>query len=140
MLSHGAINFNYVDYDFNKCRGRAEITGHHHSCPYLDKEDMEVKSEDNYEVIKKENKEVSSDEEPLSPSAGEIFEKYKAPSTNVNLTDGYNNLQIVPSQNPLLFHFTTSSSVTMRNKSLDHLVKLLERTKKTILTPNSHKP
>ena len=111
----GAINFTHVDCDFNKYRGRAEIVRQHHSCPYLDKEDMVVSREDNYKVIKKEDKEVSSDEEPLSPTPEELFEKYKAPSTNVNLTDGYHNLGIVPSQTPLPFCFTTSSPVTMRN-------------------------
>ena len=83
---------------------------------------------------------MSSDEEPLSRIPEELFEKYKTPSTNVNLTDRYNNLQIVPSQTSLLFRFTTSSSVTMRTESLDHLIRLLEGTEKLILTPNSHKP
>ena len=62
MPSRGAINFNNVYCNFNKCRGRAEIARHHLSCPYLDEEDMEVTSEDDYEVINKEDKEVSSDE------------------------------------------------------------------------------
>ena len=85
---------------------------------------MERNSKDNYEVIKKEDKQMSLDEEALSPVAKELFEKYKAPSTNVNVTDAYNNLRIVPSQIPLPFHFTTSSPVTMRNESLDHLIRL----------------
>ena len=58
---------------------------------------MEVTCEDDNKIIKKKDKEVSSDKEPLSPIPEELFEKYKAPSTNVNLTDGYNNLRIVPS-------------------------------------------
>ena len=58
---------------------------------------MELTSKDDCQVINKEDKEVSTDEEPLFPVQEELFEKYKAPSTNVNLTDGYNNLQIVPS-------------------------------------------
>ena len=97
MPSWGAINFNHVDCDFNKCRGRAGIARHYHSCPCLDKEDMEVTSEDYYEVIKKEDKEVSSNEQHLSPMPRELLEKYKALSTNVNLTNGYNNLWIVRS-------------------------------------------
>ena len=133
------INFTHVDCDFNKCRGRAETAGHYHSCLYLYEENMELNSEDDYEVIKKEGKEVSPDEEPLSPILEELFGKYKAPSTNVNLTGGYNNLRIVPSQTPLQFRVTTSSPVTMRNESLDHLIRLLEWTEKPILTPNSHK-
>ena len=92
-----AMNFTHVDCDFNKCRSRAKIAGHHHSGPYLDEEDMEVTSKDDYEVINKEDKQVSSDEEPLSPILEELFEKYQASSTNVTLTNGYNNLQIVPS-------------------------------------------
>ena len=83
---------------------------------------------------------MSSDKEPLSPTRGELLEKYKAPSTNVNLTDRYNNLRILPSQTPLPFCFTTSSPVTMRNEYSDHLIRLLEGTEKPILTPNSHKP
>ena len=139
MPSRGAINYNHVHYDFNKCRDRAEVTGRHHRCPYLDEEDMEVASEDDYEVIKEENNEVSSDEEPLSPIPEQLFENYKTPSTNVNLTDWYNKVQIVPSQTLLPFCFTTSSPVTMRTESLDHLIRLLERTEKPILIPNSHK-
>ena len=140
MLSREAINCHHVDCDFNKCSGRAETTGHCHSCSYLDEEDMQLTSEDDYEIIKKEDKELSSDQEPLSPILEELFEKYKAPSTNVNLTDAYNNLRIVPSQNLLPFRFTTSSPVTMRHESLDHLIRRLEQTEKPILTPNSHKP
>ena len=82
---------------------------------------------------------MSSDEEPLSRIPEELFEKYKTPSTNVNLTDRYNNLQIVPSQTSLLFRFTTSSPVTMRNELLDHLISLLEGTEIPIPIPNSHK-
>ena len=140
MPSRGAINFTHVNCHFNKCRGRAEIAGHHHSCPYLDEEDMEVISEDDYEIIKKEDKKVSSDEEPLSPILEELFKKYKAPSTNVHLTDRYYDLQIVLSQTPLQFCFTASSPVTIRNESLDYLIRLLEGTEKPILTPNNHKP
>ena len=87
MPSRRAINFNHVACDFNKYRGRAKTAGHHHSCLCLDEEDVEITSEDDYKVIKKENKEVSSDEQPLSPTLEELFEKYKAPSTNVYLTD-----------------------------------------------------
>ena len=97
MAPRGASNFTHVDCDFNKCRGRAEITGHHHSCPYPDEADMEVNSEYDYKVIKKEDKEVSSDEEPLSPIREKIFKKYKASSTDVNLTDWYKNLRIISS-------------------------------------------
>ena len=126
MPSRRAINFTHVNCDFNKCRGRAENTGHQHSCPCLDEEDMELYSEDDYEVIKKEDKEVSSDEEALSPVPEKLFENYKAPSTIVNLIDGYNNLRIVPSQSPLPFRFTISSPVMIRNECLDHLIRLLE--------------
>ena len=52
MPSSGDINFNDVDYDINKCRGIAEINGNYHSYPYLCKADIEVPSEDNYDVIK----------------------------------------------------------------------------------------
>ena len=48
MPPRGAINFTHVDCDFNKCRGRAEIAGHHHSCLYLHEEDMEVTSKNDY--------------------------------------------------------------------------------------------
>ena len=64
---------------------------------------------------------MSLDEEPLSPTPEELFEKYKAPSTNDNLTDEYNNPWIIPSQTPLLFGLTTSNPVMMRNELLDHL-------------------
>ena len=140
MPSCGAINFTHVDCDFNKCRGRAETAVHHHSCSYLDVEDMELNTKYHYEVIKKDDKEVSSDEEPLSPIPEELFEKYNASSTNVNLTDGYNNLRIVQSQTPLAFRFTTSSPVTIRNESLDHCMRLLEGNVIPILIPNSKKP
>ena len=140
MPPRGAINFTHVDCNFNKCRGRAETAGHHHSYSYLDEEDMELNTEDDYEVIKKEDKDVSSDEEPLSPIPEELFVKYKAPSNNVNLTDWYRNLRIVPSQTPLPFSFTTSSPVTMRNESLDHHLRLLEEAEKPILASNSYKP
>ena len=101
---------------------------------------MDISSEDDYKVIKKEDKQVSSDEEPLCPILEELFEKYNAASTNVNLIDGYNNWQIVPSQNPIPFHFTTSSPVTIRNESLDHCMRLLEGNVIPILIPNSKKP
>ena len=140
MSSHRAINFNHVDCNFNNCSGRAETAGHNHSCLYLDEEDMELTSEDDDKGIKKKDTEVSADEEHRPPIPEELFEKYKVPSTNVNVTDRYNNLRIVLSQTPLPFRFTTSSTVTMRNESLDHLIRLLQGTKKPILTPNSHKP
>ena len=80
MQFGGAINFTYVDHHLSKYRGLAETTGHYHSCPYLGEEDIEVTSQDNYEVIKKEDKAVSSDKEPLSLIAEELFEKYKPPT------------------------------------------------------------
>ena len=55
MPSRGAINFNDVNCDFHKCRGRAETARHHHSCPYPDEEHMELTSKDDYKVIKKED-------------------------------------------------------------------------------------
>ena len=97
MLPCRAINFTQVDCDFNQYRGRPETTGHYHSCPYLDEEDIELTSKDDYKVIKKEDKEVSLAEEPLSPIAKELFKKYKAPFTNINLKDGYHNLWVLPS-------------------------------------------
>ena len=51
--------------------------------------------------MENEDKEVSSDKELLSAILEELFEKYKARSTDINLTDVYNNLQIIPSQTPL---------------------------------------
>ena len=98
MPTAGAINFTHVYCDFNKCRGRAETARHHHSCLYLDNKQMELNIKGDYKVIEKEDKEVYSDEEPLSPMAGKRFENYQAPTTNANPTDGYNNLRMVPSE------------------------------------------
>ena len=140
MPPHVAINFTHVDCDFNKCRGGAETAGHRHSWPCLDEEDRELNSEDDYKVIKKEDKEVSSHEKPLSPIPEERFKKYKAPSTHVNPTDAYNNLRNVPSQTFLPFRFSTRSPITMRNELLDHIFSLLEGTEKPILIANSDKP
>ena len=139
MPSCGAINYTYVNLIFNTCKGRAKTTGHHYSCPYLDKEDMELNNEDNYKVIKKEDTEVSLKEKHLSPIPKELFKKYKALSTNVSITYGSNNLWKVPSQTPLYFRFTTSSPISMRNELLAYLSRLLEGTEKPILTPHSHK-
>ena len=118
------INCTHVDNNLNKCRGRAETALHHHSCPYLNEKDMQLTTEVDYKVIKKEDKEVSSDDKPMSLIPEELFERYKVPSININLTDMYNNVQIVPAQTPFQFHCTTSSSVTMRNGSLDHFIRL----------------
>ena len=82
---------------------------------------------------------MSSDEEPLSPILEELFEKYKAPSTNVNFTNTYYKLRVVQSQVPFPFHFTTSSPVTIRNESLQYLIRILEESEKPILTSNSRK-
>ena len=90
--------------------------------------------------MENEDKEVSSDKELLSAILEELFEKYKARSTDINLTDVYNNLQIVLSEHTLPFCFTTSSSITMRNELLDSLIRLLEGMEIPILTPNSHRP
>ena len=138
--SRRAIIFNLVDYDLNTYRGRAEIARHHHSCLYLDEEDIEVIRENHSEIIKKNHKGVSSDDEPLTPITEERFDMYKGLSTNINLTDVYNNVRIVLSQNPLAFHFPASSLITMRNKLWDHLIRHLEGTEKAILTLNGHKP
>ena len=86
------INFTHVDYNFDKCRNRAKAAGHYHNCPHLDKEDMKLTQEDDCKVIKQKNKKVSLDEQLLSSMPEECFEKYTAPSTNINLTDRYNNL------------------------------------------------
>ena len=74
---------------------------------------MELNRKDDYHIIKKEDKEGSSDAEPSSPILEKLFEDYKALSANVNLTGRYNNLWIVPCQNTLPLRFTTSSPVTM---------------------------
>ena len=58
---------------------------------------MELINKDDYEVIKKEDKKVSADEEPLSLIPEEQLEKYQAFFANVNLTDGYYTMQVVPS-------------------------------------------
>ena len=84
MQPHGAINFTQVNWDFNKNRGRAESGGHYYTFPYLDAEDMELNSEDDCEVIKKKDKEMSSGKEPLSPIPEKLFKKYKVPSAKVN--------------------------------------------------------
>ena len=52
----------------------------------------------------------------------------------------HNNLRIAPFEALLPFRFTTSSTVIIRNKSLDHCITLLEGTEKPILTLNSHMP
>ena len=83
---------------------------------------------------------MSSDKEPLSLIQEELFEKYKAYSTKVNLLDQYHNVQVVQSQCLLRFHFSTRSPVTKRNKCLDNLIRLLEELAQSILTPNRHKP
>ena len=140
MLSHGPVNFTHVDYDYNKCRGRAETAEEYQSCEYLNEEDVELTSKDNYEVIKKENKEVSTNKEPQSTILEKPFQKYKASSTNSNLTDGYYSLWIVLYQTTLVFCFTTSSTVTIRYELLDYLIRQLEGTEKPILTANSYKP
>ena len=100
-----------MDYNFNKCRDKAENAGHYHNSLYLDEADIELTSEDNWEVIKKKDKKKSSNEDPLSSIPEELFEKYKVPSTNINLTDRDNNLQVVLSKTTLLFHFNTSVMV-----------------------------
>ena len=60
---------------------------------------------------------MSSDEEPLSPILEALFEKFKAPSMNDNLTNECNILQSVPSQTPLPFLFTACHHISIRNKS-----------------------
>ena len=139
MLLCRAINLIHINCDFNKCKDRAETARHHHSCSHIDEENMELNNKDDYKVIKKKDKEVSLDKELLSSILNKLFEKHKAPSTNVNLADGYNNLQIVPSKHALPFRFTASSSVTMRNKLLNSFIRLLEGTETPVLTPNRHK-
>lgn len=65
-----------VDCDLHKCKGRVETTLHHLSYLYLHQKDMELTSKNNYEVIKKEHKEVSSGEAPLSSILEKLFQKY----------------------------------------------------------------
>ena len=60
---------------------------------------MDVTSENACEVTKKEDKKVSSDEEPVSAILEKLSAKYKAPSTKISLTDAYNNLWVVLSRN-----------------------------------------
>ena len=86
---------------------------------------MELNSKDDYKVIETENKELSSDEEPVSPMGEELFEKNKALTTNAKLTYGYYNLWLVPCQTSLAFCFTISSPVKMRQDSLTNLIRLL---------------
>ena len=83
---------------------------------------------------------MTFEQKSLSSILDKLFEKDKAPSTNVNLTDRYNNLQMVLSDHTLLFLFTTSSTVTIRNQSLHEFIRLLEWIEKPILTRNSYKP
>ena len=97
MLPRWVVNFTHVYCEFHKCRSRAETTRHHQSCLYPDEEDIEITSADEYEGIWKKDKEVSSDEEPLSSIAEGRFDKYKALSINNNLTNRYNNLQVIQS-------------------------------------------
>ena len=61
-----AINFTHVDCDFNTCRGIADTDGHHHSYSHLDEEEMKLTSEDDYDIITKQGKVVSSNEALLS--------------------------------------------------------------------------
>ena len=75
-------------------------------------------------VIKNEDGAMSSDDDHLSPILEGLFVKYTAFSTCVCLADGCNDLRIVLSPTSLLFHFTTSYPVTMRNKYLDHVIRL----------------
>ena len=101
---------------------------------------MELNSEYDYEVIKTCDKEVSSVEAPLSLISGQLFVKFTALCTNVSMIDRYYNLQLVLSQTLLLFRFTTSSTVTIRNEFLDFLIRLWEGTEKPMVILNSHKP
>ena len=139
MASCRAIKFTHLEYNFNKCRGRLETAEHYYSCQYLDKEALEI-NKDPYKDIKKVDRQVSSDKEHLSSLLEELFNNYKAHSINVNLQDGCNNLRMGPAHTLLPFHFTSNSILTITNKLLDHLITLLERTEKPILTQNSHKP
>ena len=77
MLRSGAINVTHVDFDFNRSRGRAETDRYQNSCPYVGEEDMELNSKDDYEVIKKEDKVVHSDEKPLSAIPEELARSTK---------------------------------------------------------------
>ena len=131
------IKFTHVACNLYKYRGRAESTGPFHSCPYLIEENMELTSEADYELIRKEVKELSAKEEPLSSILEELLEKYKASSTNINIIDAYYILQVVLSQTRLPFCHTMSSPVAMGNDILDDLIKILEGTEKPILIPNS---
>ena len=87
-----------------------------------------------------EDKEVSSDKVLLSLMPKATRKEYKASSTNVNLADRYNKLQIVLSKHTLLFRLTTSRPITIRNQLSAYLIAQLKVTKKSILTCNSHKP
>ena len=83
---------------------------------------------------------MSSNEVPLSFILGELFNKYKASYTNVNVTDVYINLRIVLSQTSLTFCFSTSNRVLMRNESINDLISLLDGIEEPILGQHSYKP
>ena len=93
---------------------------------------MELNSEDDYQVIKKQSKQLSSGEEPLSPTTEKPFKTCQVPCTCVNLPDRCNRLQIVPCEPTLPFCFIASSPANMRKESLDYLIRQLEETEKPI--------
>ena len=115
MLFCGTINFNHIDCNLKKYEGRSETARHHHSCSYLDKEDVEPNDKDNSKLNKKEDKKMSSDKEPLSSTTDKCCIKHKSPPRNVNFIDGYNNLEVVSSEGIFPFCFITSSPVAMQH-------------------------
>ena len=135
----GGINLTYVLCDYNKWTGIAETIAHYHSCPYLEEEDIQLTSEDDYKVIETEKQQVFLNTAQLSLILEQLFEKYKASSANVNMTDGCTTLSVVSSQAQFTFCYTTSSPIVMRNEWWDSFIRLLKWTHKRILTWNSHK-
>jgi len=73
MVSHGCINFNQTDCNYNKCAGRNESLSHHLSCPYPD--DENDGDYEDYDDIKME--EMQSDEDTLSTIPDEIFDGHE---------------------------------------------------------------
>lgn len=98
MSSYEAISCTHVIYDFIKCRHRVENAKQHNSCPYIERENIDLPSKNSYKMIRQADKEESPDENLFSAILEKPFEKYKAPSANVNLIVGCNNLWVVSSK------------------------------------------
>ena len=97
---------------------------------------MQLTSENNVKIIKQLNKQLSADKEPVSSRLEGLFLPYKAPSANVQITDGY--LKIA-SQITFSMLFNISSLVIERNEFLDYLIPLFSLRENCFLTPNTYK-